>query len=29
VFDLVTLHRIAGAPFATGGYPLAVAIWRG
>jgi DNA-binding beta-propeller fold protein YncE len=29
VFDLTTLHRIAGAPFATGGYPLAVAFWHG
>jgi len=27
-FDLRTLRRIAGAPFATGGYPLAIAIWR-
>jgi len=29
VFDTATLQRIAGAPFATGGYPLAVAIWHG
>ncbi|HEY3674670.1 MAG TPA: hypothetical protein VGK84_01630 [Candidatus Tumulicola sp.] len=29
VFDEVTLHRIAGAPFATGGYPLSVAAWHG
>jgi DNA-binding beta-propeller fold protein YncE len=29
VFDLATLRRVAGAPFATGGYPLAVAIWKG
>ena len=29
VFDTRTLHRIAGAPFITGGYPLAVAIWHG
>ncbi len=29
VFDLATLHRIPGAPFATGGYPLAVAVWNG
>ncbi len=28
VLDARTLHRIAGAPFATGGYPLAIAIWR-
>jgi DNA-binding beta-propeller fold protein YncE len=28
VFDARTLHRIARAPFATGGYPLAVAIWH-
>ena len=29
VFDAATLQRIAGAPFATGGYPLSVAIWHG
>jgi DNA-binding beta-propeller fold protein YncE len=29
VFDLATLRRVAGAPFATGGYPLAVAVWNG
>ncbi len=28
VFDTSTLKRIAGAPFATGGYPLAVAVWH-
>jgi DNA-binding beta-propeller fold protein YncE len=28
VFDTRTLHRIAHAPFATGGYPLAVAVWH-
>jgi DNA-binding beta-propeller fold protein YncE len=28
VFDARTLHRVAGAPFATGGYPLAIAVWR-
>ncbi len=28
VFDLHTLHRAAGAPFSTGGYPLAVAVWH-
>lgn len=27
VFDLRTLHRIAGAPFKTGGFPLSVALW--
>lgn len=27
VFDARTLRRIAGAPFATGGYPLGLAIW--
>lgn len=27
VFDLATLHRAAGAPFATGGFPLSVATW--
>lgn len=28
VFDLRTLRRIHGAPFRTGGYPLAVAVWH-
>ena len=28
VFDARTLRRIPGAPFATGGYPLAVAVWH-
>jgi DNA-binding beta-propeller fold protein YncE len=28
VFDARTLRRVAGAPFATGGYPLAVAAWH-
>ncbi len=27
-FDARTLRRVRGAPFATGSYPLAVAIWR-
>ncbi|HEY9180753.1 MAG TPA: hypothetical protein VIO32_08525 [Candidatus Baltobacteraceae bacterium] len=27
VFDLKTLRRVAGAPFATGGFPLSVALW--
>ena len=27
-FDTGTLRRINGAPFATGGYPLAVAVWH-
>ena len=27
VFDLRTLRRISGAPFATGGFPLSVALW--
>lgn len=27
VFDLSSLHRIKGAPFATGGFPLSVALW--
>lgn len=27
VFDLKTLHRVAGAPFATGGFPMGVALW--
>lgn len=28
VIDTATLQRVAGAPFSTGGYPLAVAIWH-
>lgn len=28
VFDTRTLRRIRGAPFATGSYPLAVAVWH-
>ncbi|MDP9025457.1 MAG: hypothetical protein M3N13_08795, partial [Candidatus Eremiobacteraeota bacterium] len=28
VFDTRSLKRIAGAPFRTGGYPLAVAVWH-
>ena len=28
VFDTATLQRVPGAPFATGGYPLAVAVWN-
>lgn len=28
VFDTRTLRRIAGAPFRTGSYPLAIAVWR-
>ena len=28
VFDTRTLRRVAHAPFATGGYPLAVAVWH-
>lgn len=28
VFDARSLHRVRGAPFATGGYPLAVAVWH-
>ena len=28
-FDSQTLRRLAHAPFATGGYPLAVAVWPG
>jgi hypothetical protein len=28
-FDTRTLHRLPHAPFATGGYPLAVAVWPG
>ena len=28
VFDARTLRRVHGAPFATGGYPLSVAIWH-
>ncbi len=27
VFDIKTLHRLAGAPFATGGFPLSIASW--
>lgn len=27
VFDLRTLHRVRGAPFKTGGFPVAVAAW--
>jgi hypothetical protein len=27
-FDTRTLRRAAHAPFATGGYPLAVAVWH-
>lgn len=27
VFDLRTLHRVPGAPFTTGGFPLSVALW--
>jgi DNA-binding beta-propeller fold protein YncE len=27
VFELRTLRRVAGAPFATGGFPLSVALW--
>ncbi|MFZ0364191.1 MAG: hypothetical protein WAL67_08290 [Candidatus Cybelea sp.] len=27
-FDARTLHRVARAPFATGSYPLAVAVWH-
>jgi DNA-binding beta-propeller fold protein YncE len=27
-FDARTLHRVANAPFATGSYPLAVAVWH-
>jgi hypothetical protein len=27
-FDATTLRRIRGAPFATGGYPLSVTVWR-
>lgn len=29
VFDTRRLRRISGAPFRTGGYPLAIAIWPG
>ena len=29
VFDTRTLRHLPGAPFATGGYPLAVAVWHG
>lgn len=28
VFDARTLRRVAGAPFATGGYPLGISVWR-
>jgi DNA-binding beta-propeller fold protein YncE len=28
VFDTATLRRVAGAPFATGSYPLAVSVWH-
>jgi sugar lactone lactonase YvrE len=28
VFDTSTYRRVRGAPFATGGYPLAVSVWR-
>lgn len=28
VFDAQSLRRVPGAPFATGGYPLAVAVWH-
>jgi DNA-binding beta-propeller fold protein YncE len=28
VFDTRTLHRLDGAPFATGSYPLAVTVWH-
>ncbi|HZZ66081.1 MAG TPA: hypothetical protein VFE17_11315 [Candidatus Baltobacteraceae bacterium] len=27
VFDLRSLHRVKGAPFITGGFPLSVAVW--
>ncbi len=27
VFNVQTLHRVRGAPFATGGFPLSVAVW--
>jgi DNA-binding beta-propeller fold protein YncE len=29
VFDTRRWRRVAGAPFATGGYPLAIALWAG
>jgi DNA-binding beta-propeller fold protein YncE len=29
VFEMQTLKRMRGAPFETGGYPLAVAVWHG
>lgn len=29
VFDVRSLRRAKGAPFATGGYPLAIAVWPG
>ncbi|HET9095892.1 MAG TPA: hypothetical protein VFN37_04470 [Candidatus Baltobacteraceae bacterium] len=28
VFDVRSLRRVRGAPFATGGYPLSVAVWK-
>jgi DNA-binding beta-propeller fold protein YncE len=28
VFDARSFRRVAGAPFATGGYPLAIAVWH-
>lgn len=28
VFDVHTLRRVSGAPFTTGGFPLAVALWH-
>jgi DNA-binding beta-propeller fold protein YncE len=28
VFELRTMRRVPGAPFATGGYPLAVTVWH-
>jgi len=28
VFDLASLRRVSGAPFATGGFPLSVALWQ-
>jgi DNA-binding beta-propeller fold protein YncE len=29
VFDMRRMRRVARAPFATGGYPLAIAVWPG
>jgi len=29
VFDVRSFRRVAGAPFATGGYPISVAVWHG